>query len=91
MSETISITQGDIDQLAGALEANAVTPAAAAAAGPQDVAGIDFCNIWPSARQALVVLRTILDAVPGVGLFAKAAIGIVIAAGDAAENAFCRG
>lgn len=89
MSETVTITQSDIDQFANELRAKAMTPAAAAAAGPSEAAGINFCDIWPGARQALEVLRTILDAVPGVGFFAKTAIGIVIAAGNAAEDAFC--
>jgi hypothetical protein len=48
-----------------------------------------FCGIWPKAKEGLELLRTILDLIPGIGVFAKAAIAIVLAAGDAANNALC--
>ena len=49
--------------------------------------GVEFCNIWPNAKSAL---QTILGAVPGVSIFAGAAISIVIAAGNAASEAMCK-
>lgn len=78
MDERFTYSEQEIEQLAQEIKAKA--------AAPRDV---NFCGIWPSAKQALEVLRTILDVVPGAGLFAKAAIGIVIGAGDAAYKAFC--
>ena len=52
--------------------------------------GVEFCNIWPNAKSALTALQTILGAVPGVSIFAGAAISIVIAAGNAASEAMCK-
>jgi hypothetical protein len=46
-----------------------------------------FCRNWPTARGVLQMLHPILAAVPGLGLFAGPAIGVVIAAGDAAKKA----
>ena len=48
-----------------------------------------FCQVWPTAKDGLEVLRKVLEFVPGVGPLAKMAIAIVIAAGDAANNAIC--
>jgi hypothetical protein len=49
----------------------------------------NFCNNWGTARGVLQMLQPILGAVPGIGLFAGPAIGVVIAAGDAAKKAVC--
>jgi hypothetical protein len=49
-----------------------------------------FCQVWPQAKTGLELLNTIIVAIPGVGPFAKAAIGIVIGAGDAASAALCK-
>jgi len=75
-------SQLDVDNLVAALKA-APQPKAV------DVQAT-FCSVWPTARQALDVLKTILASVPGVGLFAGPAIGIVLAAGEAAQKAFCK-
>jgi hypothetical protein len=48
-----------------------------------------FCKNWDMAKQVLQVLQPVLASVPGVGLFAGPAIGVVIAAGDAAKKAVC--
>jgi len=48
-----------------------------------------FCGIWPQAKEGLQLLSTFIGVIPGVGIFAKVAIGVVIAAGDAASSAVC--
>ncbi|MGH8601511.1 MAG: hypothetical protein ACREXR_01630 [Gammaproteobacteria bacterium] len=48
-----------------------------------------FCKNWDTAKQVLGLLQPIVSAVPGIGLFAGPAIGVVIAAGDAAKKAVC--
>ena len=48
-----------------------------------------FCSIWPSAKQGLQLLQTVLQSIPGVSMFAGWAIALVIAAGDAASGALC--
>jgi hypothetical protein len=64
--------------------------ALAAEIGKQQPQSSDaFCKNWDSAKQVLTVLQPILAAVPGVGIFAGPAIGVVIAAGDAAKKALC--
>jgi hypothetical protein len=57
------------------------TPAAVSAA---DVSGVKskFCELWPTAKQVLGILK---DIIPGGGIV----IGIVIALGDGAQKAFC--
>lgn len=52
--------------------------------------GVTFCGVWPSAKSGLQLLQQVIDKVPGVSLFAGAAIAIVIAAGDAAYSVFCK-
>ena len=49
----------------------------------------DFCKVWPTAKQALELLSPILVAIPGVSIFAKAAITAVITAGDTAHKVMC--
>lgn len=58
------------------------------AMGPSGIKG-EFCNVWPAARGGLEALRTVLNFVPGVNVFAGPAISIVLAAGDAAKSAIC--
>jgi hypothetical protein len=55
---------------------------------PKDAQGT-FCQVWPQAKSALELLNTFIGGIPGVGIFAKMSIGIVIAAGDAAHSAVC--
>lgn len=52
--------------------------------------GPDFCQIWPQVKDGLGLLKAIIGSIPGVSFFAKAAIDIVIAAGDAAVAALCK-
>jgi hypothetical protein len=59
------------------------------ALGPDDVRQ-GFCSAWPSARVGLQGLQTVLSVVPGVTMFAGAAISVVLAAGDAAKGALCK-
>lgn len=50
-----------------------------------NVAGSNnFCRIWPGAKEALVLLQSIVK-----NPIAKGAIGIVIAAGDAVSKQIC--
>jgi hypothetical protein len=49
-----------------------------------------FCKVWPQAKEGLQLLSTFIAAIPGVGVFAKVAIGIALAAGDAASSAVCK-
>lgn len=44
----------------------------------------EFCKIWPQAQEGLNVLEGIIK-----NPIAKAAIGIVIAAGDAVSKSIC--
>jgi hypothetical protein len=48
-----------------------------------------FCQVWPQAKEGLTLLRSILQFVPGVGVFAAPAIGIVTATGDAVQKGLC--
>ena len=43
-----------------------------------------FCEIWPSAKSALELLQGIIK-----NPIAKAAVGVVIAAGDAVASKIC--
>ena len=43
-----------------------------------------FCDIWPNAKEALTVLQSMVK-----NPIAKAAIGIVIGAGDAVAKTVC--
>jgi hypothetical protein len=49
-----------------------------------------FCDAWPTAQTALEGLRTVLNLVPGVSMFAGSAITLVLAAGGAANGALCK-
>lgn len=82
MAQEFTLTDEDIAQLEVALTGEALTESAE---GVKD----EFCKIWPTARQALTLLLPLLAIVPGVGVFAKAAIGVVVAAGDAAHKVLC--
>jgi hypothetical protein len=75
----LTFTPQQIDTLAGEI-------AKQQAMGSADA----FCKNWDTARQVLQMLQPILAAVPGVGVFASPAIGVVIAAGDAAKKAVCQ-
>ena len=83
MTQNISFTEQEIQILQTAIsEANS---GELVDSGAKD----QFCELWPKAKQALNLLLPLLGLVPGIGLFAKAAIGAVIAAGDAAHAALC--
>jgi hypothetical protein len=49
-----------------------------------------FCTSWPVAKGVLDQLRSVISLVPGVSVFAGAAVAVVIAAGDAAFGAMCK-
>jgi hypothetical protein len=51
---------------------------------PKGVAKNKFCDVWPGAKTALELLQGIIK-----NPIAKAAIGIVIAAGDAVSSRIC--
>jgi hypothetical protein len=58
-----------------------------------ELASIDpvkaFCLAWPATKDALELLLSVLEGVGGAKLFARAAIGTVIVAGDATSSAVC--
>jgi hypothetical protein len=76
---TITFTPQQIDQLAAAIKASP----------SQGAAPKVFCDNWDTTKQVLQALQPILAAVPGIGIFAGPAIGVAIAAGDAAKKALC--
>ena len=79
MADTkIELTREQIDALADAIKNQ-----------PRMGGAEDFCNNWDKARGILQLLAPILSAVPGVGVFAGPAIGVVVAAGDATKKAIC--
>jgi hypothetical protein len=63
------------------------------AAGLPDAMGVDakavFCANWDTAKLVLGALSGLLTAIPGVGIFAGPAVGVITAAGDAASKAVC--
>ena len=73
------LTPEQIEKLSQAISANF----------QQQGAQETFCQNWDTAKQVLNMLQPILAAVPGVGIFAGPAIGVVLAAGDAAKKAVC--
>lgn len=81
--EVFTFTEADVKALSKVIKEQARLPKA------KD-AQTTFCEIWPNAKAALPLLQTFIGAIPGVGFFAKAAIGIVIVAGNAAEEAVCK-
>jgi hypothetical protein len=80
---SIQATPDDVESLEKAIEAH-FQGGGALALSP-DV----FCNNWDTAKTVLSALQPILSSIPGVGLFAGPAIGIVIIAGDAAKKVVC--
>jgi len=79
--DIFTITDADVGNLTEVIKKQQQVPMAAQST---------FCDIWPQAKTALELLNTFIVTIPGTGFFAKAAIGIVIAAGDAASNAVCK-
>ncbi len=75
---TVTFTPQQVDALVAAIKA-----------APGQGAEEGFCKNWDTAKGVLQLLQPILSAVPGVGVFAGPAIGVVIAAGDAAKKAVC--
>jgi hypothetical protein len=57
---------------------------------PNDVRQ-EFCSAWPAARAGLEELQKVLNLVPGVTTYAESALSLVLAAGDAAKGALCKG
>jgi hypothetical protein len=85
------LTEGDIEDLRQAV----LTSRRQGEGGDADaeLASIDpvqaFCLAWPAAKDALELLLGVLEGVGGAKLFARAAIGTVIVAGDATSSAIC--
>jgi hypothetical protein len=50
----------------------------------------EFCRYWPSAKNVLEALESILVVVPGVGTMAILAIKAAKAVGDSAQAALCK-
>ncbi len=49
-----------------------------------DAKKADFCSVWPQARMGLEMLKDLIK-----NPIAKAAVGIVISAGDAVSSKIC--
>jgi hypothetical protein len=79
--EVFTLTEADVKDLSKVIREQARVPKDA-----QE----DFCEVWPQAKTALQLLKTFIGIIPGVGAFAKVAIGIVIVAGEAASSAVCQ-
>jgi hypothetical protein len=75
------ITEADVKELTKLFKEQARVP--------RDAQGT-FCQVWPQAKTALELLNSFIGSIPGVGIFAKMSIGIVIVAGDAASSAVCK-
>ena len=82
--EVFSISDADVKHLTNVIKDHVKTTKAKVPA--QET----FCKIWPQAKEGLQLLSTFIAAIPGVGVFAKVSIGVVIAAGDAASAAVCK-
>ena len=80
--EIFTITEADVNELTKAIKEHVKVTKG----GPQQT----FCQVWPQAKEGLQILSTFINTIPGVGVFAKVAVGIVIAAGDAASSAVCK-
>ena len=85
-NQMIELTMTDVEGLTKAIQEHVRTPRDAQARDAQT----SFCSIWPQAKAALEILLTFIGTIPGVGIFAKVAIGVVVAAGDAASSALCK-
>ena len=83
--EAFAFTEADVKELTKMIKEHGKMPAAKKG-GPQET----FCDVWPQAKNGLNLLKSIIGSVPGVSFFAKAAIDIVMASGDAASSAFCQ-
>ncbi len=79
--DVFTLPKADVDKLTAVIKEHVKKTKAPA----QDT----FCKIWPQAKEGLQLLSTFIAAIPGVGIFAKVSIGVVIAAGDAASSAVC--
>lgn len=79
------MAQQDISEADVSAVADAIRKANLETLGPRDA----FCNVWPGAESALTLLEPIVGAIPGFGLFAKAAIAVVLTAGKGAYSALC--
>jgi hypothetical protein len=86
--EAFSLTEADVKELTKAIKEHGKMPVEKTfrAGGAQGT----FCEVWPDAKGGLTLLKSIIGSIPGVSFFAKAAIDIVIAAGDAAVSALCQ-
>ena len=80
-NEPFSFTEEDVKELTAMIKEHAKVKR-----GPPET----FCQVWPEAKNGLQLLSTFIGTIPGVGPFARVAIGIVIAAGDAASSAVCK-
>jgi hypothetical protein len=83
--EALVFTEAEVKELTKMIKEHGKMPAAKKG-GPQET----FCDVWPQAKNGLNLLKGIIGSVPGVSFFARASIDIVVAAGDAANAAFCQ-
>ena len=83
--EAFALSEAEMKELTSLIKEHGKLPAAKKG-GPQET----FCTVWPQAKNGLNLLKEIIGSVPGISFFAKASIGIVIAAGDAADSALCQ-
>ncbi len=83
--EAFALSEAEMKELTSLIKEHGKMPAAKKG-GPQET----FCTAWPQAKNGLILLKAIIGSVPGVSFFAKASIDIVVAAGDAANSAFCQ-
>jgi hypothetical protein len=79
--EVFTFTEAEVKDLSNVIREQARVPKDA-----QE----NFCGVWPQAKVALQLLKTFIGIIPGVGPFARVAIGIVLVAGDAASSAVCQ-
>jgi hypothetical protein len=49
-----------------------------------------FCEFWPDVKEGLTALRDVLAMFPGVSALVIPAVSIVITAGSAAANVYCK-
>lgn len=84
MADTYELPESSVKELTEALRAQA-TPERP----DLQTAKAAFCQAWPTAKPVLRTLGDLLRIVPGIGVFAGPAIGVVVAAGDAAHRALC--
>ncbi len=90
MATTPTVDPAQVEQFRKLIESHLQ---AQTAAGLPEGMGVDgkavFCANWDTAKLVLGALSGLLAAIPGVGIFAGPAVGVITAAGDAAAKAVC--